>query len=118
LITQEKVQRTYADAVCGSIFNSISRSKPQNNEEISIHTYDSLKWDRENEDDNNSNKYDQGTKNAKRFIRCIRRNGNSMSIYQDKAKECKCCGKHVPLPTVLKEYNGILGMPHYICKYS
>ncbi|MEY4332167.1 MAG: hypothetical protein RLZZ196_905 [Bacteroidota bacterium] len=28
-----------------------------------------------------------------------------MSIYQDKAKECKCCGKHVPLPTVLKEYN-------------
>lgn len=30
-----------------------------------------------------------------------------MSIYQEKAKECKCCGKHVPLPTVLKEYNGI-----------
>jgi len=24
-----------------------------------------------------------------------------MSIYQEKAKECKCCGKHVPLPTVL-----------------
>lgn len=30
-----------------------------------------------------------------------------MSIYQEKAKECKCCGKHVPLPTVLKEYQGI-----------
>ena len=29
-----------------------------------------------------------------------------MSIYQERAKECKCCGKHVPLPTVLKEYNG------------
>jgi hypothetical protein len=29
-----------------------------------------------------------------------------MSIYQEKAKECKCCGKHVPLPTVLKEYHG------------
>lgn len=27
-----------------------------------------------------------------------------MNDYQDKAKECKCCGKHVPLPTVLKEY--------------
>lgn len=29
-----------------------------------------------------------------------------MSTYQEKARECKCCGKHVPLPTVLKEYNG------------
>ncbi len=29
-----------------------------------------------------------------------------MSTYQEKAKQCKCCSKHVPLPTVLKEYNG------------
>ncbi len=34
-----------------------------------------------------------------------------MSIYQEKAKECKCCGKHVPLPTTLKEYNGIMVCP-------
>ncbi len=34
-----------------------------------------------------------------------------MNIYQEKAKECKCCGKHVPLPTVLKEYNGIIVCP-------
>jgi len=34
-----------------------------------------------------------------------------MSIYQDKAKECKCCGKHVPLPVNLKEYNGIKVCP-------
>jgi len=34
-----------------------------------------------------------------------------MSIYQEKAKECKCCGKHVPLPTVLKEYNGLMVCP-------
>ena len=34
-----------------------------------------------------------------------------MSTYQEKAKECKCCGKHVPLPTVLKEYNGIVICP-------
>jgi hypothetical protein len=34
-----------------------------------------------------------------------------MSIYQEKAKECKCCGKHVPLPTVLKEYNGVSVCP-------
>jgi hypothetical protein len=34
-----------------------------------------------------------------------------MSEYQLKAKDCKCCGKHVPLPTVLKEYNGIMLCP-------
>lgn len=34
-----------------------------------------------------------------------------MSMYQEKAKECKCCGKHVPLPTTLKEYNGIVVCP-------
>jgi len=34
-----------------------------------------------------------------------------MSIYQERAKQCKCCGKHVPLPTVLKEYNGICLCP-------
>ena len=34
-----------------------------------------------------------------------------MSIYQERAKECKCCGKHVPLPTVLKDYNGVMLCP-------
>lgn len=34
-----------------------------------------------------------------------------MSIYQEKAKECKCCGKHVPLPVRLKEYDGIKVCP-------
>lgn len=34
-----------------------------------------------------------------------------MSIYQDKAKECKCCGKHVPLPTVMREFNDITLCP-------
>lgn len=34
-----------------------------------------------------------------------------MSIYQDKAKECKCCGKHVPLPVRLKEFNSIKVCP-------
>jgi len=46
-----KGSKDLADAVCGSIYNAISRSRPQNNEEIDIHTYSSLKWDRENEDD-------------------------------------------------------------------
>jgi len=34
-----------------------------------------------------------------------------MSIYQEQAKECKCCGKHVPLPTTLKEYQGVILCP-------
>lgn len=34
-----------------------------------------------------------------------------MSHYQEKAKECKCCGKHVPLPTVLREYAGVMLCP-------
>ena len=40
-----------------------------------------------------------------------------MSTYQEKAKECKCCGKHVPLPTVLKEYNGITLCPTTFTAY-
>ena len=46
-----KGSKDLADAVCGSVFNAISRSKPQNNEEIDIHTYDSLRFDREDEKD-------------------------------------------------------------------
>ena len=34
-----------------------------------------------------------------------------MSINQEMAKQCKCCGKHVPLPTVFKEYNGTIVCP-------
>lgn len=34
-----------------------------------------------------------------------------MSEYQELAKECKCCSKHVPLPTVMKSYNGIVVCP-------
>lgn len=34
-----------------------------------------------------------------------------MSEYQIRAKDCKCCGKHVPLPTVMKEYNGVIVCP-------
>jgi len=34
-----------------------------------------------------------------------------MSTYQEMAKQCKCCGKHVPLPTILKEYNEVLLCP-------
>lgn len=34
-----------------------------------------------------------------------------MSEYQEMAKQCKCCSKHVPLPTTMKSYNGIVVCP-------
>jgi hypothetical protein len=46
-----KGSKDLADAVCGAIYNSISLTRRSNNEEIKIHTYDSLKWDREQKDD-------------------------------------------------------------------
>jgi len=45
-----KGSKDLADAVCGSVYNAIKMSRPSNNEEIDIHTYSSLKWDREEED--------------------------------------------------------------------
>jgi hypothetical protein len=36
-----KGSKDLADAVCGSIFNSISRTRPDTNQEIDIHTYES-----------------------------------------------------------------------------
>ena len=34
-----------------------------------------------------------------------------MSEYQEMARQCKCCTKHVPLPTVMKTYNGLIVCP-------
>ena len=42
-----KGSKDLADAVCGSIYNSISKTKKDNNDEVQIHTYDTLVWDRE-----------------------------------------------------------------------
>jgi len=40
-----KGSKDLADAVCGSIYNSISRSKFDTNQEINIHTYESMSYD-------------------------------------------------------------------------
>jgi phage terminase large subunit-like protein len=40
-----KGSKDLADAVCGSIFNSISRTRPDNNDQINIHTYESMNYD-------------------------------------------------------------------------
>lgn len=44
-----KGSKDLADAVCGSIYNAISRTRPDISGEIDIHTYDSLKWDRQDD---------------------------------------------------------------------
>lgn len=30
-----------------------------------------------------------------------------MNKYQEQAKNCKCVGKHIPLPTRLQRFNGV-----------
>jgi len=40
-----KGSKDLADAVCGAIYNAISRSKFDTNEEINIHTYESMSYD-------------------------------------------------------------------------
>ena len=42
-----KGSKDLADAVCGSIYNSISLTRFDNNQEIKVHTYDSLVRDNE-----------------------------------------------------------------------
>ena len=45
-----KGSKDLADAVCGSIYNAISRTVSRNDNEIEVHTYDSLAWDKEKAD--------------------------------------------------------------------
>jgi hypothetical protein len=40
-----KGSKDLADAVCGSVFNAISKTKFDSNEEIRIHTYESMSYD-------------------------------------------------------------------------
>jgi hypothetical protein len=42
-----KGSKDLADAVCGSIYNAISRTKFSNNEEINIHTYESMSYEQD-----------------------------------------------------------------------
>jgi hypothetical protein len=47
-----KGSKDLADAVCGAIYNSISRSKFDTNQEINIHTYESMSYDNDFYTDN------------------------------------------------------------------
>jgi len=54
-----KGSKDLADAVCGSIYNSISRSKFDTNQEVNIHTYESMSYDNDfgTENDGETNSY-------------------------------------------------------------
>ena len=54
-----KGSKDLADAVCGSIYNSISRSKFDSNTEVNIHTYESMSYDNDfgTEADGETNSY-------------------------------------------------------------
>ena len=54
-----KGSKDLADAVCGAIYNSISRSKFDTNEEVNIHTYESMSYDNDfgTEADGETNSY-------------------------------------------------------------
>ena len=54
-----KGSKDLADAVCGSIYNSISRSKFDTNQEINVHTYESMSYDNDfaTENDGETNSY-------------------------------------------------------------
>jgi hypothetical protein len=42
-----KGSKDLADAVCGSIYNAISLTRPDRNDEIKIHTYESMSYDQD-----------------------------------------------------------------------
>ena len=46
-----KGSKDLADAVCGSIYNAISNTRPDNNNEIKIHTYESMSFEQEEKEE-------------------------------------------------------------------
>jgi len=46
-----KGSKDLADAVCGSVYNAISRTRKNNNDEIDIHTYDSMRRQERNDEE-------------------------------------------------------------------
>ena len=54
-----KGSKDLADATCGAIFNSISRTRFDNNQEINVHTYESMSYDNDfkKDEDGETNSY-------------------------------------------------------------
>jgi hypothetical protein len=76
-----KGSKDLADAVCGSIFNSISRSKFDTNQEIKIHTYESMSYDNDfNTQSGKEEEYVQNMIRAPRMPEDLRESMERMMI--------------------------------------
>ena len=75
-----KGSKDLADAVCGSIFNSISRTRPNMNNEIGVHTYESFMETNNLENDESEEVYVQNMIRAPRMPDHLKQSIESMQI--------------------------------------
>ena len=76
-----KGSKDLADAVCGSIYNAISRTRPDRNDEIKIHTYESMSFDNDfNKSNDGEVEYVQNMIRAPRMPEDLRDAMNRMEI--------------------------------------
>jgi hypothetical protein len=62
-----KGSKDLADAVCGAVFNSISRTRFNNNTEVNVHTYESMSYDNDFNVDGKEEEYVQNMIRAPRM---------------------------------------------------
>jgi hypothetical protein len=76
-----KGSKDLADAVCGSIYNAISRTRPDRNDEVKIHTYESMSFDNDfNKNPDGEVEYVQNMIRAPRMPEDLRDAMNRMEI--------------------------------------
>ena len=76
-----KGSKDLADAVCGSIYNAISRTRPERNDEVKIHTYESMSFDNDfNKNPDGEVEYVQNMIRAPRMPEDLRDAMNRMEI--------------------------------------
>jgi hypothetical protein len=62
-----KGSKDLADAVCGAVFNSISRTRFNNNTEVNVHTYESMSYDNDFNADGKEEEYGENMIRAPRM---------------------------------------------------
>ena len=75
-----KGSKDLADAVCGSIFNAISRTRPNMDQEVNVHTYESMSYDNDFHVDKKEEEYVQNMIRAPRMPQDLREAMDRMQI--------------------------------------
>ncbi len=75
-----KGSKDLADAVCGAVYNSISRSRLRRDEEIKIHDYESMSYDNDFANSDGETEYVQNMIRAPRMPENLARSIESMEI--------------------------------------